>query len=1060
MDPLHIEKIDQSLEALENDADDRKLQDFLNSVCGAVDTEDLFAPSNDPSQKKFIAVCLLRLLYRSLDTIWEWENQERPRIVGLFDDQISAIYYRFNIAKNDQNHEKLNKLRKAEEEVLSTFRQITDSIVSLDSSASPGLQQRFMGARNRDQNKLFLEQFVYPPSIVSIERLNLIFRTVREYNKSLMENRLESYIESYKKIESAFNTYLCEAAKHPSIFTQRCIIDPIKRIYNFINEDFQNNPMTQETNVTISSLGYKYPFHEKGRKIELKFLVKNNSQGYARDVQVECKDIDSCLNLCNPVNLGTLVSNQSSEIILETNVTEVTESGKSSEPLIELVCSWRNFNSDERVEIDELFELIPQRTGLNWDDLKNKQPYSLEAISEAENLVGREELLSQLNSRLLANQVGSSIIYGQKRVGKTSIAEVVQANFKQCSNYSVIFVPINSLDTTTPEKLVADLGETIVREISYTSNLFAHIEKPKFDSALSPLRHYFRFAREISQDHKFIIILDEFDEIHPDMVHIDSNVGQTFFNNIRAISSTGHVGFVLVGGENMQIIRESTDQLNKMEVLQVNYFDKGQYWKDFQDLVRQPVKDTIEFDDEAINILYEMTEGHPFYTKLICNAIYTEACNERNSYIIKDNVTNAVEVAIEKLDLNAVSHFWIDGVNKKYDSVKQDQIQTHRRKFLIAFAQIKRKETSVTRKDLQDSAILKDVTVDSIIDKYGSRGFLIEENAGHYRWKSKFFERWLVERGFSMLTAEFLDEEAVRRSKEEEEEAYVRDIEIVELHGKWGVYQGSLITTTHVRAWLDQFKYNTEQKLMFNLLKNVRFYDLPKIKEAFRSLHSTVQRNIAQKGGVRSADRRDRRDDILLSSFGSPAQSGPSYARIYANENKIYVDNAVSLDKISDVLEEKSHIKAIVFVDDIIASGNSAVCSLNTLNEICGELLEKQEVKIFISAICGLYHIGIENLENAIENVPFEAEVIVSDLLTEKDQCFSPVSEVFGSSDERERAKRIVLEYGKLLQKKHPLGYEDSQLLVAFHDNCPNNTLPILWCESKKIRWIPLFKRV
>ena len=198
----------------------------------------------------------------------------------------------------------------------------------------------------------------------------------------------------------------------------------------------------------------------------------------------------------------------------------------------------------------------------------------------------------------------------------------------------------------------------------------------------------------------------------------------------------------------------------------------------------------------------------------------------------------------------------------------------------------------------------------------------------------------------------------------------------------------------------------------------------------------------------------------LLSNFGSPAQSGSSYARIYANENKIYIDNAVSFDKISDVLEKKSHIKAIVFVDDIIASGNSAVESLNTLNDQCGKLLEKQKVTVFISAICGL-HIGIKKLEDAIEKVPFEAEAIVGDLLTEIDQCFSSTSEVFSSSDERNRAKRIVLEHGRLLQKKLPLGYGDGQLLVAFHDNCPNNTLPILWCEpTGNKQWIPLFKRV
>ncbi len=1057
MNSSKIKKIDQLLEALENDADNKKLQDFLNSICNAVglyhNTDELFDSNNDPSQKKFITVCLLRLLCRDQGAIRQWEHQNQPEIAKLFDDQIGPIYNLFGIGRKEQSHEKLNRLRNVEKEVLNEFNRITETIVSLNTAIS--VRQPFMTQINNRKNKLFLEQFVHPLSLIDPNvRLDEIFGTFEEYNESPMEDRLRSY----KEIEISFGNFLNDANKYPSVFTERCILAPLKEIYRFVNKDFQNNDAIKATTVTVESLDHKYPFHEKDRRVELKFLVKNNSKGYARNVLVECEAIDFC-NLCDSVNLGTLISNQSSEIVLETNVNKAIGNGENSKLGIILTWSWQNFISDERTKDSEIFELTPQRTDLNWDDLRNQQPYSLEAINEAENLVGRGELLNQLNARLSADRVGSLIIHGQKRVGKTSIAEVVQANFAQCSHYSVIFVPVNGLDTTTQEAFVADLGNTIVRKMSRTSNSFARIERPKFDSALAPLLDYFDAAKEMSQDHKFIIILDEFDEIHPDMVQINSNVGRTFFNNIRAIS--GHVGFVLVGGENMQIIRESTDQLNRMEVLQVDYFDKKQYWKDFQDLVKQPVKDTIEFDDEAIDALYEMTEGHPFYTKFICSTIYTEACNERSSYITKDNVMKAVEIAIEKLDLNAVSHFWIDGINKRYDPARQDQIQTHRRKFLIAFAQIKRKKTSVARQDLQDSEILTDVAVDSIIDKYISRGFLIED-ANHYIiWKPKFFERWLVERGFSMLTVEFLDEEAIMRSNEKEKEAYVPDRDIVELCNKWGLYQGSQITTTHVRAWLEQFEYNTEQKLMFNLLENIRFYDLAKIKEAFRSLHSSVQADIAQRGGIRSADRRESRSDILLSSFGSLVQSGSSYARIYANENRISVGNALLLDQISDVLQkEESDTKAIVFVDDIIASGNSAVDFLNTLNRQCGDLLKKKKVKIFIAMICGL-QIGIKKLEDKIKKVPFEAEVIVSDLLTEKDQCFSSTSEVFSSSDERDKAKEIVQEHGELLQKKQPFGYKDSQLLVAFHDNCPNNTLPIIWCEStKKKHWIPLFKRV
>ena len=346
MNSSRINKIDQLLEALEKDADDRKLQNFLRSVCDAVslsqNTNELFDPNNDPPQKKFIAVCLLRLLYRSQGAIWEWENQERPRIVGLFDDQISSIYRLFDINNGDQNHDKLNKLRNAEESVLNAFSQITDSIV--DFSTSTGIRHKFMQTYNHGLNKLFIEQFVRPPSITSKERLRQIFHIVNEYN----ESSVEELLESYKEVEIIFDRYLRDAEKYPSIFTQRCIIDPLKRIYDFVNEDFQNNDATQATNVTISSLGHKYPFYEKGRNIELKFEVKNNSKGYARDVQVECKDIDPCLNLCDPVDVGTLASNQSSKITLETNVTEVTGSGENSEPLIDLVCSWLNFNSDER----------------------------------------------------------------------------------------------------------------------------------------------------------------------------------------------------------------------------------------------------------------------------------------------------------------------------------------------------------------------------------------------------------------------------------------------------------------------------------------------------------------------------------------------------------------------------------------------------------------------------------------------------------------------------------------------------------------------------------------
>ena len=749
MKPDSINKIDQLLEELENTGEEQfpeRLPNFLNSICDAVNLphDALFNPTNGPQQKKFIAICLLRLLCRNENAIWQ-DMDLRINTFNLFDNQIYSIYHNLNITENDQNHEKLEKLLGTERTVLENFSDVTDSIVSLDMLSS--IRQNFMSKLNFQQNKLFLEQFVTPPSLINTERINLVFETVQAYNESSMED----LVISYHNLENVFNPFLRDAEKNRSIFTERCIVAPVKKIYDYIQDDFKNNDVIKSTTIAISPLDRKYPLHVIGKQVDLKYRIENQGPGYALDVQIEC-EMDEGLAQCNPVSLGSLGQHQSSEIILQTTVEDEIKGNSIAMGQI----SWRNYNK-ERVSDEFVFELIPQRTDLNWKDLESKQPYSLEAINEAEDLVGRTKLMGQLNARLSANRIESSIIHGQKRVGKTSIAEVIQANFMEFANYSVIFVPINGLDTTTPDRFVADLGKTIVNRVSDASASFRHIEKPQFESALAPLGDYFRDAKIISPElnHKFIIILDEFDEIPPDMVQVGSNVGQTFFNNIRAISSTGHVGFVLVGGENMQIIRESTDQLNKMSSFRVDYFDKEQYWSDFQDLVRKPMKNTIEFSDEAINTLYEITEGHPFYTKAICREIYTTACESRSAYISEDNVEKAVQVTIESLDLNAVSHFWIDGISKRYAPAQRDEIQTERRKFLITFAQIKRRKISVNKQDLRDSELLRNVDVDKIIEQYITRGFLIEE-ADHYRWKPKFFERWLIERGFSMLTGEFL----------------------------------------------------------------------------------------------------------------------------------------------------------------------------------------------------------------------------------------------------------------------------------------------------------------
>ena len=78
-------------------------------------------------------------------------------------------------------------------------------------------------------------------------------------------------------------------------------------------------------------------------------------------------------------------------------------------------------------------------------------------------------------------------------------------------------------------------------------------------------------------------------------------------------------------------------------------------------------------------------------------------------------------------------------------------------------------------------------------------------------------------------------------------------------------------------------------------------------------------------------------------------------------------------------------------------------------------------------------------------------------------KCFDERARYFADHPadiEKAFAEGMSREYGLALVPSHPLGYDDCQLLIAFHHNTPDNTLPIIWYdEPSGVPWTPVFRR-
>lgn len=238
---------------------------------------------------------------------------------------------------------------------------------------------------------------------------------------------------------------------------------------------------------------------------------------------------------------------------------------------------------------------------------------------------------------------------------------------------------------------------------------------------------------------------------------------------------------------------------------------------------------------------------------------------------------------------------------------------------------------------------------------------------------------------------------------------------------------------------------------MFTILAHLHYFSNDNIRQKMAEVHGIVQRGLTrylQKGQV-------KRSDILVSYLDNPSKSSARFARLYADEAEIYVDNIVEKGELIDALQ-RENIQALVFVDDFVCTGTSAIEYLQDLNAKIADVVLNRGIKVVFVAVVA-YKKGWQRIEITQEQLAMPISCHVCELLDERDQCFSEQSSVFPDEDQRRFAKQVASDYGRVLEKKWPLGYGNLGLAIVFERSCPNNSLPIFWAESSN--WKPLFKR-
>ena len=282
-----------------------------------------------------------------------------------------------------------------------------------------------------------------------------------------------------------------------------------------------------------------------------------------------------------------------------------------------------------------------------------------------------------------------------------------------------------------------------------------------------------------------------------------------------------------------------------------------------------------------------------------------------------------------------------------------------------------------------------------------------------------------------------------------------------------------------VESWLENFNVpgnetHRERLHALFLLSNFMYFGSKEMRELIKALYrdlfrypiiANIRRSNNDTTDCALIDRlfQDELDHTRFIGVGNPSESGCHLLYYLRQENALPKSLFIHTHEIFERygragavgLRDRA-VRRYVFIDDFCGSGEQGVnYSKDILEDLkVGNPDCRTAYYVLFGTLAGLQLLRQEARFDSVEAV-FE--------LDDSFRCFADASRFFVHKHDgitREFAHQMCQQYGNSLQPDHPLGFEDGQMLIGFHHNIPDNTLPIIWHSGRTgVPWKPMFRR-
>src|SRR5260370_3915181 len=248
------------------------------------------------------------------------------------------------------------------------------------------------------------------------------------------------------------------------------------------------------------------------------------------------------------------------------------------------------------------------------------------------------------------------LLWGQKRIGKTSL--VLRLQEQSQGDFLPVYIDVQGLKDGSTSQFLYQLMSRIsmalkekipdsVQEISVPA-----LKRLRKD----PLAYFDIFmalVHEVARNHPLVVILDEFQCLCSLREEVVSR--SAIFSRLRSYSQHGNgIHFILSGGG---LMSQLTGQCDMALLFNIAHDEKLGCLevKAAHQLVRDGLTKTGNITERAIELLLDLTAGHPFYLQLLCSMLYNRP-QENKTTITPHSPPKRIPNRLTHADNNRFQH--------------------------------------------------------------------------------------------------------------------------------------------------------------------------------------------------------------------------------------------------------------------------------------------------------------------------------------------------------------------------------------------------------------------